>query len=385
MPAAAGGPAWKRQAASTGQPAGAGSPVRAGVGTGQRPLLQPEGMTEPRTITAKSPADVLALIPYLLGFHPDDSVVLLTLGGDIDNRFHARVDIPRDPADIPEVIGLLADPVRQHGPGRVFVAVYSDDELLAERLSDQLHAALEEAGATVAGAIRADGERWFDLTGCSGPCCPAEGTPYDVSSHPITAQAILDGQVALGSRRELAESLVGTDLTALAAVETAADGYLARALGSARHPLGPPVPGGARAHLLQEGLWVRDRLRRYLADGTPLSDDEVARLLVAVVAIEVRDVAWSEMTRETSRGHVDLWRDVVRRSPFDLLAAPAALLGFAAWLSGDGALAWCAVDRCQEAEPDYRLASLLVSALAGAVSPTTWEPIPPEDLPLFAS
>ena len=56
---------------------------------------------------------------------------------------------------------------------------------------------------------------------------------------------------------------------------------------------------------------------------------------------------------------MDLWRDVVRRAPADLRAAPAALLGFAAWLSGDGALAWCAVECALEAEPDYSLAGLL--------------------------
>jgi hypothetical protein len=81
---------------------------------------------------------------------------------------------------------------------------------------------------------------------------------------------------------------------------------------------------------------------------------------------------------------VDLWRDVVRRAPLDLLAAPAALLGFAAWLSGDGALAWCAVDRCRQAEPGYSLAGLLADALAGAVPPSSWRPLGPDSLTLFA-
>jgi hypothetical protein len=83
--------------------------------------------------------------------------------------------------------------------------------------------------------------------------------------------------------------------------------------------------------------------------------------------------------------HVELWRDLVRRTPHDLMAAPAALLGFAAWLSGDGALAWCAVERCQEVEPDYRLAGLLTQALAGAVPPSTWRPFDQADLALFAT
>ncbi|MFM9735908.1 DUF4192 family protein, partial [Streptomyces niveiscabiei] len=77
-------------------------------------------------------------------------------------------------------------------------------------------------------------------------------------------------------------------------------------------------------------------------------------------------------------------RDVVRRSPLEALAPAAALLAFAAWLTGDGALAWCAVDRCQESDPDYGLAGLVSQALAGAVPPSAWSPFPTEMLTLFA-
>jgi hypothetical protein len=53
----------------------------------------------------------------------------------------------------------------------------------------------------------------------------------------------------------------------------------------------------------------------------------------------------------------------------------AALLAFAAWLAGDGALAWCALDRCEEAEPGYRMAALLTHALAAALPPSSWRPL----------
>ena len=95
-------------------------------------------------------------------------------------------------------------------------------------------------------------------------------------------------------------------------------------------------------------------------------------------------MAWAQMDRENAEAHVDLWRDVVRRSPEDLLAPPAALLGFAAWLAGNGALAWCAVDRAHRAEPGYGLAGLLSQALAGGVPPSAWEPLGPDTLTLFA-
>jgi hypothetical protein len=341
-------------------------------------------MTNTRTFTAKSPADLLALVPCVLGFHPEDSLVMLTLG-DAADHFHARIDLPRDADDLAEVVGSLHQVVTRHRVRRVVLVAYSEDQCVALELSDRLRGALEVDGVTVVEAIRADGERWYSLTGCTGSCCPVEGTPYDLGSHPFTAQSVLDGQVTLGSRQELADSLIGTDPDAVDEVETAADQAMSRFTAACRHPLGPSDPEGARRHLVQEGQWVAERVRRFLADGLSLDADDAGRLLVALVAIEIRDVAWAEMTRANARRHVDLWRDLVRRTPRDLMAAPAGLLGFAAWLSGDGALAWCAVERCQEAEPDYRLAALLTDALAGAVPPSRWEPVPRSELTLFAS
>ncbi len=341
-------------------------------------------MTNTRTIKAKSPADLLAVVPCVLGFHPEDSLVLLTLG-EADNRFHARVDLPRDPDHLAEVVEGLSEVVTHNGVRRCVLVAYTDDQCAAQEMSDRLRQAFERDGVSVVEAIRADGERWFSLTGCTASCCPAEGVPYDVSSHPLTAQAVVDGQVTLGSRQELADSLIGSDPDAIEAVDVAANEAMSRLQAAVRHPLGPPAPEAARAHLVQEGQWVGERVRRFLADGVALDADEAGRMLVALVIIEIRDVAWAEMTRGNAVRHVDLWRDLVRRTPYDLMAAPAALLGFAAWLSGDGALAWCAVERCQDVEPDYRLAGLLTDALAGAVPPSRWEPVGKDALTLFAS
>jgi hypothetical protein len=339
-------------------------------------------MTRTKRLTAKNPGDLLAMVPYVLGFHPEDSVVILTLG-DAGHRFHARVDIPTDPVDIAGLVDYLAGVVRANRLTAAALVVYCDDEKVAEAVAEPLAARFEAEGVAVPMALRADGQRWFTLAGCSIPGPPA-GTPYDVGSHPITAQGVVEGKVTLRSRAELRDSLVGADPEEVEAVGRAADEALMRFAAAARHPLGPPAPEAARAHQVQEGHWVDHRVRRFLRDRSRLDAADVGRLLVALASIEVRDVAWSQMRQANAAVHVDLWRDVVRRAPLDLLAPPAALLGFAAWLAGDGALAWCAVDRCQEADPDYRLAGLLTHALAGAVPPSTWEPLDRGVLTLFA-
>ena len=52
---------------------------------------------------------------------------------------------------------------------------------------------------------------------------------------------------------------------------------------------------------------------------------------------------------------------------------PAALLGWAAWQAGHGALAWIAVDRCREVAPGYGMAAILAGCLEEAVPPDTVE------------
>ena len=339
-------------------------------------------MTTPKTLTAKNPGDLLALVPYSLGFHPEDSAVLLTLGG-AERPFHARVDLPEDPAEVPDLVRYLTTAATRHGVHRAAVLAYTGDDARARRVAGPLAAGLERAGVDVPVVIRADGARWF----CLGDDhdCPADGTPYDLRHHPFTAEAVLDGRVTYASREELAASLVGTAPEEVAAVLRAADAARDRLVAACRHPLGPPAPERGRSHLVAEGRWVAERVGRFLEDGLRPGHEEVGRLLVALASIEVRDVAWSLMCRDNAARHVDLWRDVVRRCPDELLAPPAALLGFAAWLAGDGALAWCAVDRCHRADPDYSLARLLADALVGAVPPSSWRPLDRSELPLFAS
>ena len=48
--------------------------------------------TRTPVLTFRTPEDVLAAVPVLLGFEPSDSVVMMTFGGR--ETFHARIDMP---------------------------------------------------------------------------------------------------------------------------------------------------------------------------------------------------------------------------------------------------------------------------------------------------
>ena len=114
-------------------------------------------------------------------------------------------------------------------------------------------------------------------------------------------------------------------------------------------------------------------MRRHARRDTPPDEDATARLLVGLTDDAVRDAAWLLMTRANARQHVSFWTRVVRCAPDPLVGPPATLLSFAAWLSGQGALAWCALDRCAEADPGYRLAGHVAELLERAVPPDVWD------------
>ena len=48
------------------------------------------------------------------------------------------------------------------------------------------------------------------------------------------------------------------------------------------------------------------------------------------------------------------------------------MLGFASWLRGDGAKAWCALDQVPADRP-YSMAAIVASALQNGLHPREWE------------
>ena len=104
-----------------------------------------------------------------------------------------------------------------------------------------------------------------------------------------------------------------------------------------------------------EGLAaVGTMITRYRGGGRFTLDYEIARITVALRDLRVRDDAWARMDPAHADAHLRLWMDVVRRAQPGHVAAPAALLAFVAWQSGDGALANVALDRASPTSPGTR-------------------------------
>jgi hypothetical protein len=200
-------------------------------------------------------------------------------------------------------------------------------------------------------------------------------------------QAVLAGVSVLPSREALADGFAAVRGPQRSAVSAAVERVQAD-LQRRWHRYGTERPLHRTPAVLTEAA---DRVRRLCSaamqpdrldaqhTAVRLMSEEMAELAVLADLTPVRDVAWALITHASAREHAELWAQVARHAPGELSAAPLALAGFASWLHGDGAAAWCAVERCLREHPGYSMCLLLAEALHRALPPGAWSP-PPADL-----
>jgi len=319
-----------------------------------------------------TPEDALAAVPYLLGFHPSDSLVVL---GMRDTRlvFSVRGDLPAPGARVRREAAHLSRVFARHGADTVLMIGYGP----AERVTPLVLAArrrFQARGIEVADIIRAADGRYWSYACQSPECCPPDGTAYDVAASRIAAEATFAGQVALPDRESLARRLAAPEGAALATMERAterAEQQLAELL-----DCGAGQPAAAAAFAAAGVTAVAEAARRYSSGGR-LTDEEVAELSLLLASIPVRDFAWQPIgpdAGETEPSTVELYvrlrSDVVSRARPDTVAPAASLLAYAAWQAGDGTTAAIAVDRALAADPGYSMALLMAEVLYQAIPPS---------------
>ncbi|MBA3524005.1 MAG: DUF4192 domain-containing protein, partial [Geodermatophilaceae bacterium] len=97
---------------------------------------------------------------------------------------------------------------------------------------------------------------------------------------------------------------------------------------------------------------------------------ELTRLAAGLTDVLVRDWALGWVDGALQHAAESLWVELTRHATGKLVAAPATLLAVHAYLRGDGAYARTALDRAQDADPEYPFACLLAQGLDQGVPPT---------------
>ncbi|MEH1101013.1 DUF4192 domain-containing protein [Micromonospora sp. CPCC 205561] len=319
--------------------------------------------TDRPRLAVRSPADLIAAVPFLLGFHPADSVVVVAMRGR-RITFAARADLP-DLADRCDLAGHLAGVVARQHAETATVLGYGPATLVTPAV-DAVRAELTAAGLSVLDALRVTEGRYWSYVCTEPECCPPDGTPYDVGASEVSVAAVFAGQVALPDRAALVAQVAPVTGPARSAVR-AATARAERRLAELRGQAPAADPRGERSVRSAGATAVRTAFRRHRRE-QPLTDDEVAWLSVLLTDEPVRDHAWARTDGRDA--DIALWTDVLRRAEPELTAAPAALLAFAAWRAGQGALAAVALERALAEHPGHSLALLLDDLLRRGVPPS---------------
>ena len=356
----------------------------------------------------RSPGDVVAVLPYQLGYHPDDSLVVVALR-DRAVVLVERVDLPTA-QDAEEVSRVLLPPLLHEEPDAVLLVAYETREDDGRPGLDALRGLLVPAGLEVLDRIVVRDGRWFAVD-CVAGCCPPAGSPVPAAADtPAVAEFVAVGVSPLPDRESLAE-LVAADPARTPSVEAALverTGLWGRAarrggLGRDAHRFealsawavalglrgategGPPPDDGAVVHALRpdqvallvdslRDLALRDALVAWLCPGSLPPDCLSPDVLDAVrtcLGEPARDDAPA-----TGRRHLARLQHLVGAVPDAHAAAPLTVLANLAWWLGDGALARTCLERALRASPGYRLARLLERMLDLGVRPGSGDPRP---------
>ena len=320
----------------------------------------------PPRLVLRSPSELVAALPHLLGYVPGPGLVLLA---HVPDGVHGRevvgpvvrADLPA-PAQLrrdiaPAVVDALLDHALSVGPAAVSAVVHGAgwDALRVAADVEVLRAVVDalppDVGARA--TLRVADGRVGDPV-CGRPCCPPDGVPLDPGSpHDLrVAHALtLSGSAPATSREEL-----------VARVEPAPAAALARVRAVGRDPVDAALARSGDLTALGRRLsaLLRDQVRAAALRGASVDDRATARLLAGAEVPEVRDALLEALAaaHEASAAlevvlHLLRHADVGRAAPAGVLAAAAALL------TGSGVLARAALDRALADAPEDPTALLL--------------------------
>ncbi|MBT2455879.1 DUF4192 domain-containing protein [Streptomyces sp. ISL-86] len=351
--------------------------------------------TEPQ-ITLRSPAELADALPYMLGFHPTDSLVMVAVHGE-GGRFggRLRVGIPTAPAEWEDTARQVAETLvqgsRRRGAEPDGIVVYlcqdprggeSSQRVMTRLrpLAQRLRLACGALDVPVLEALCLSGGRFWSYTCSDELCCPAEGHPLAAyGTSVMAAAATFAGLQVRGSLREIEGRL--TPLRGAMAEEQE------RALDRAAAALVPKILDGAtRAEVGAETITLARALMQRMVLSPPaeagpgaddwddalLGPDEAAAVILGLQDREIRDIGAEWMEDEEAGPALRLWRALARRcvgAYREHAAAPLTLAGWVSWSTGDEPTARIALGMALRADAEYRFAQLLHHACNEGIDP----------------
>ncbi|MEU1179495.1 DUF4192 domain-containing protein [Streptomyces sp. NPDC005820] len=357
-----------------------------------------DGESAAHHVTLRTPGELADALPYLLGYRPEDSIVLVALGGRGGRgRFggRARLGIPAHPDDWSAVAQQLAEGLvkgserRGARPAQMVAYLCQDPaegetgrEVMArlEPLARALRVACGTLDAPVIEALCiSDGRFWSYCCAREG-CCPVEGTSMGLpGTSVLAAAATYAGIQVRGTLRELRARLLpletGVALEQEVALDKANSALVTRMIDDVDRAVVAEETierAGRIMGRFAEAPVVLGNAEADRRDDALLGCDEAAALILGLQDRVTRDRAAEWMEGDEAAPALRLWRALARRcvGPYgEHAAAPLTLAGWVAWSGGDELEAREALAMALGADPDYLFARLLHQACNEGLDP----------------
>jgi len=308
------------------------------------------------------PGALIAALPAVLGFVPENSLVLVSVD-DGDLGAVMRVDLTEEITDQlghlakiaaaaePEAaIAVIVDAEGAHCPG-----CNAEYRQLCAALTDALSQYDIELWAVHVVDRVAVGGRWHCVDGCG-----SGGTVEDPCASPLAAAAVLDGRRLYVRRADL--------LAVIAVEDPARSAELAGAIeqqAAKREEAWDADPAGCGRRDVKNAMALAARV----AGGQTLSGAELAEVGCSLRDVQVRDTLYALAVGERAGEAESLWALLARTLPPPWRVEALVLLAFSAYARGDGPLAGVSLDAALRCDPDHRMAGMLDRALQSGLRP----------------
>jgi uncharacterized protein DUF4192 len=304
------------------------------------------------------PGVLIAALPAVLGFVPEESLVLVTVERGTMGCV-MRVDLSDDITSSVEHVTEVASAARPDSA----IAVVIDEDGANCRMCDDEHrelagllaTALAGRGIELLAAYVVDrvatGGRWHCADGCGNA-----GTVEDPFASPMALAAVLDGRRLYARRADLLKAVELTD--------PARTGALADVVAGRRPPPADRPAAAARADI-EAAVAAAGRV----AEGGELSEEDLARLAWALTDLRVRDTLYALAVGEDAVQAESLWALLSRTLPDPWRVEALVQLAFSAYTRGDGPLAGVSLEAALRADPTHRMAGMLDTALQSGLRP----------------
>ncbi|MGK8500333.1 DUF4192 domain-containing protein [Nocardia asiatica] len=335
-------------------------------------------------VRVDDPGELIAAVPAMLGFTPERSVVVLVLrpgtadGAMVDAVVRFDLDSPGGRRVRGATLAAAVARICAHDEAAEVLAVVVDDRAVAPRAGTDRHDCASgrfdvlvgslgrrlAAGDIALGGVWAvpaiaAGQRWWTLAGPE-----RRGVLRDPAASLVALTHVLDGRPIRGSRSDLTD-LVALDPVLRAEVAAHMEDALTLARGRAARAARRGDPIGYSRQALDYVLW---QIANTASGAAPMAT-ELAKIVVALRDRSVRDVMFALAVGDHADAAEALWVTLTRALSGTDRAEAAALLGYSAYVRGDGPLAGIALEAALAADPGHPMAMLLDTSLRLGMRP----------------